>query len=48
MSKQLYTTVCEDCGKIFKAKTNKAWFCPKCRKSRVGFASKKRNKGAEE
>ena len=42
MSKQLYNTVCEDCGKIFKAKTNKAWFCPKCRKLRVAVSHQKK------
>lgn len=33
--------VCEDCGKIFEAKTDKAFFCPKCRKKRQSDNAKK-------
>ena len=40
MEKQLYTTICEDCGKVFKAKTDKAFFCPKCVKERISAARK--------
>lgn len=38
----VYPTVCEDCGELFEARSNKAWFCPECRKKRQSDSAKRR------
>ncbi len=43
LQKVEYKTICEDCGKVFMAKSNKAFLCPKCVKKRISNANKKQN-----
>ena len=37
-----YPTVCEDCNELFEAKSNKAFYCPKCVKKRLSNSAKRR------
>ena len=37
----IYNTICEDCGTVFKAKSNRAFFCQKCVKRRISESHKK-------
>ena len=36
-------TICEDCGTVFKAKSKRAFLCPKCVKRRISESHKNKN-----
>nr|DAU79447.1 MAG TPA: DNA-directed RNA polymerase II subunit [Caudoviricetes sp.] len=38
----VYNTICEDCGIVFKAKSKRAFLCPKCVKRRISESHKKK------
>lgn len=38
--KIVYKTICEDCEKVFEAKSKSAFFCPECVKRRISEARK--------
>lgn len=40
---KVYNTICEDCGTVFKAKSKRAFLCPKCVKRRISESHKNKN-----